>query len=268
MIGFFRRIRKGLLNDNKFTKYLLYAIGEITLVVIGILIALQINTWNDGMKARKVENNFFENILLDLEKDNEKLNYYSNFHTKRIEYLDTLLTYVRNPKRKMGLEKFGKYIEPLFYSVDPTNYSTTFESAKSTNTFNNIKEKKLLKILSQYYADFVLIENSFSSITRFVENQFEPLMHTLPEGYITKNSGDLVINEENVQKFYHKVASIRDYREIDYDYERILSNPLFENYIIGDMGRTYNIIGKIKSRQEMLNRLKNSIEQRNYPEQK
>ena len=268
MTGFFRRIRKGLLSENKFTKYLLYAIGEITLVVIGILIALQINTWNDGIKEKKVENIFFANILLDLEKDNEKLNYYSHFHSKRIEYLDTLLTYVRNPKRKMGLEKFGKYVEPIFYSVKPTNYSTTFESAKSTNTFNNFKEKELLKNLSQYYADFVLIENSFSSITRFVENQFEPLMYTLPEGYMTENTGDLVINEENVQEFYDKVASIEDNREIDYDYERILSTPILENYIIGDMGRTYNAIGKIKSRQEMLKRLKNNIKQRNYIEQK
>ena len=46
MIKFFRRIRQQLLTENKLAKYLLYAIGEIILVVIGILIALQINNWN------------------------------------------------------------------------------------------------------------------------------------------------------------------------------------------------------------------------------
>ncbi len=46
MIKFFRHIRKQLLTENKFSKYLLYAIGEIVLVVIGILIALSINNWN------------------------------------------------------------------------------------------------------------------------------------------------------------------------------------------------------------------------------
>ena len=46
MIKFFRKIRQKLLSENKFSKYLLYAIGEIILVVIGILLALQINTWN------------------------------------------------------------------------------------------------------------------------------------------------------------------------------------------------------------------------------
>ncbi|MFT6336478.1 MAG: hypothetical protein ACI86M_003478 [Saprospiraceae bacterium] len=46
MIKFFRKIRKRLLAEDKFSKYLIYTIGEIVLVVIGILIALQINNWN------------------------------------------------------------------------------------------------------------------------------------------------------------------------------------------------------------------------------
>lgn len=64
---FFRKIRQSLLHDNKFAKYLLYAIGEIILVVIGILIALQINTWNEWRKDRIKE----ENILHDLAKNIE-----------------------------------------------------------------------------------------------------------------------------------------------------------------------------------------------------
>jgi hypothetical protein len=53
MIPFFRRIRKKMADDNKPLKYMRYAIGEIVLVVIGILIALQINTWNEQRKAQK-----------------------------------------------------------------------------------------------------------------------------------------------------------------------------------------------------------------------
>ena len=52
MIKFFRKIRQKMLTENKFSKYLIYAIGEIILVVIGILIALSINTWNE----RRVNN--------------------------------------------------------------------------------------------------------------------------------------------------------------------------------------------------------------------
>ena len=54
MINFFRKIRKQLADDNKPLKYLGYAIGEIVLVVIGILIALQINNWNEERKEQKL----------------------------------------------------------------------------------------------------------------------------------------------------------------------------------------------------------------------
>lgn len=53
MFRFFRQIRQRLLTENRFTKYLLYAIGEIVLVVIGILIALQVNTWNDERSKQR-----------------------------------------------------------------------------------------------------------------------------------------------------------------------------------------------------------------------
>jgi len=53
MIKFFRKIRQNLLIENKTGKYFKYAIGEILLVVIGILIALQINNWNEQSKAKK-----------------------------------------------------------------------------------------------------------------------------------------------------------------------------------------------------------------------
>ncbi|MCW5518175.1 DUF6090 family protein [Muriicola sp. Z0-33] len=69
MIKFFRRIRQQLLTENKFSKYLIYAIGEIILVVIGILIALQINNWNQDKIETRKEIFHLENILNNLEND-------------------------------------------------------------------------------------------------------------------------------------------------------------------------------------------------------
>ena len=62
MIKFFRKIRQRLLTENKFSKYFLYAIGEIVLVVIGILIALQINNWNENQKEIKLEQGLLKNL--------------------------------------------------------------------------------------------------------------------------------------------------------------------------------------------------------------
>ena len=67
MTPFFRKIRKKLADDNKPAKYLRYAIGEILLVVIGILIALQINNWNTHRKERIREKVFIEQLSADLQ---------------------------------------------------------------------------------------------------------------------------------------------------------------------------------------------------------
>ena len=68
MIKFFRKIRQKLLSENKFSKYLIYAIGEIVLVVIGILIALQINNKNDERKAEESVKKFYKATILDLDE--------------------------------------------------------------------------------------------------------------------------------------------------------------------------------------------------------
>jgi hypothetical protein len=76
MLKFFRKIRQKLLADlpaskagNRVTRYLVYALGEILLVVIGILIALQINTWNEERKISKERNQFMQSIKEDLIAD-------------------------------------------------------------------------------------------------------------------------------------------------------------------------------------------------------
>ncbi|MCA0131076.1 DUF6090 family protein [Winogradskyella alexanderae] len=62
MIKFFRKIRYELMSENKGGKYFKYAIGEIVLVVVGILIALQINNWNEGKKTKKFEHEILRDI--------------------------------------------------------------------------------------------------------------------------------------------------------------------------------------------------------------
>ncbi|MEJ2114363.1 MAG: DUF6090 family protein [Flavobacteriaceae bacterium] len=66
MIKFFRNIRKNLLSEGKTGKYLKYAIGEIMLVVLGILIALQVNNWNQDRIARREADIFLDRLKQDL----------------------------------------------------------------------------------------------------------------------------------------------------------------------------------------------------------
>jgi hypothetical protein len=76
---FFRRIRRKLANDNQFLKYGRYAIGEIVLVVIGILMVLSINNWNAERKNHIKKRNYVQNIISDLKKNTFELNSFINY---------------------------------------------------------------------------------------------------------------------------------------------------------------------------------------------
>ena len=69
MLTFFRKIRKGLLDGGRTSKYLLYAFGEVALVVIGILIALQINNWNTQKQESKSLREYLGRISINVKSD-------------------------------------------------------------------------------------------------------------------------------------------------------------------------------------------------------
>jgi sensor domain CHASE-containing protein len=73
MIKLFRKIHQTLVMENNTSKYLTYAVGEIVLVVIGILIALSINTWNENRKLRQSEQDILNNLKTELITNKAKL---------------------------------------------------------------------------------------------------------------------------------------------------------------------------------------------------
>ncbi|RNC92080.1 MAG: hypothetical protein ED555_02940 [Allomuricauda sp.] len=93
MIKFFRRIRQKLLSENKFSKYLLYALGEIILVVIGILIALQINTWNGNKNNRAKEQLYLTSFQNDMQLNLAELDRVIEKSSQTIGTTDSLLRY-------------------------------------------------------------------------------------------------------------------------------------------------------------------------------
>jgi hypothetical protein len=74
MISFFRKIRQKLLTQNRVTQYLIYALGEIMLVMIGILLALQVNNWNEERKELKEEEKILANLNAEFKVNLDQLN--------------------------------------------------------------------------------------------------------------------------------------------------------------------------------------------------
>ena len=103
MIKFFRKIRQDLLRDNKIGDYLKYAVGEIVLVVIGILIALSINNWNESRKNDLEQALLVKNIIEDLRLDFIHINKSSEQVSNQMNLIDDLISKIFD--EKINLQK-------------------------------------------------------------------------------------------------------------------------------------------------------------------
>jgi hypothetical protein len=132
MIKLFRNIRQTLIMENKTSKYLKYAIGEIVLVVLGILIALQVNNWNEQRKTRleeiKILKDFQENLHITIENLNKAMA--TNIKAKNS--MNFLLDY---------MERDLPYKDSLKYNFGNTNFQWLYTI--STSVFDALKSKGL-----------------------------------------------------------------------------------------------------------------------------
>ena len=100
------------MEKNKTGKYLKYAVGEIILVVIGILIALQINNWNDNRVLVELQKDFILNIKEDLKMDRENLQNIISIQKEKYDYTQRLLNEMPNINQENK-----KQLDSLMYSV-------------------------------------------------------------------------------------------------------------------------------------------------------
>lgn len=105
MINFFRKIRRQLLTENKFSRYLIYAIGEITLVMIGILLALQVNNWNETNKIKKLEKSTLIEISNALESDLIQLSDLIRIRKKQDSNVSIIFDYLENDSINEALNR-------------------------------------------------------------------------------------------------------------------------------------------------------------------
>jgi hypothetical protein len=127
MIKFFRKIPQNLLMENKTGKYFKYAIGEIILVVIGILIALQINNWNENNKKNKLNTSYITSLIDDYTKDTIQLNSSINFNKLALQETDSIMASLSS--EDIELDDFVYYFKTFNRLIRTDN---TF----NTNSFN------------------------------------------------------------------------------------------------------------------------------------
>jgi hypothetical protein len=148
MIKFFRKIRQKLLSENKFNNYLIYAIGEIILVVIGILIALQINNWNENRKNKITEADYYCRILDDFELNEKLIDDTSELINNKINLCKELILDLNKIPNDRG-EILNKFVIALRQDVFvPSNIA--FEDITSSGQLKLLKDLELKNRLIQH----------------------------------------------------------------------------------------------------------------------
>jgi len=151
MIKFFRRIRFDLLENNKTGKYLKYAIGEIILVVIGILIALSINEWNDQKKNNEAELIYYCRILEDFELDKQRIEELEDESNYRIDLSKKILLDLDS-----GTKDKGTIINEFILASRSEVYESrnvAFKDLISSGNLKLLNDVSIKNSLIQYYSE-------------------------------------------------------------------------------------------------------------------
>ena len=163
MIKFFRKIRYNLMSENKTGKYFKYAIGEIILVVIGILIALQINNWNEARKTRDKEIVYLNNIKSDLENSVQQIETFILKRNTQIKTSNEIIEYFEG-KPIQNWNDFNKKLVDI-YSWDRFYLiKNTYEELKNSGNLSLISNndiKKGLQDLELLYAKLKIKESHY-----------------------------------------------------------------------------------------------------------
>jgi len=177
MIPFFRKIRKKMADDNKPMKYMRYAIGEILLVVIGILIALQVNNWNEINKDAKEEkvilSSFNEEFFLKKDKI-EKV---------RIEYgalvnsTEILMSLIGKPSAELQKKNIDSLLSS---SISISNYLPTeyvISDVLSSGKLSLLTSESFRKLLFRWTQEIKQKENSYSMLYQYFMEQLIPYLN-------------------------------------------------------------------------------------------
>ena len=189
MIKFFRKIRRKMLTENKFNKYLIYAIGEIALVVIGILIALSLNNWNQKKSERKLESRYIFSLIEDAKTDLSNFNNAIIVNEERVNIVDSLASMCFNytVKAKKDPELFIQnnkaYVHPFFV----THTDRTLAQLKNTGSMRLITDNSIVDALIEYEGYFEKLTNQQVWYENALNNLIESGIPVFNFKYIPKN---------------------------------------------------------------------------------
>ena len=197
MIKFFRHIRKDLMEKNKPGKYFKYAIGEIVLVVIGILVALQINNWNENQKKQQFEITILKNIQEDILADKIDCELNLQYLKETFKNEDLLLNFLLS--NSLQIPDSISYVNALGIDL-----LAIFQDASFNNLQNNdiglISNNNLYKKISRYYDFYASAISELENKHDFANTYDEKFIYFKKHFKVIDKRTNLQLSAENAWK--------------------------------------------------------------------
>jgi len=235
------------LNHNKTTKYFKYAIGEIMLVVIGILIALQINNWNENQKKFKIKQTYIDNLITDLTKDTIFMNknLLENYGYK--QNIDSSLTFINNTTP--NLDAIVKHVQNEF------NTGLRIINNYNDNTFGILISSGNIDLFSNKFTNELMelnrLQKSENLVSQRNANYFFETLNMYQSKYYNPNSA----NDELSNNEFLNTTLWQDKNTNDL-ISQYLNMKLQQAHTINRYIELTDLV--LKKSEEILNQLKNN----------
>jgi hypothetical protein len=215
MIKLFRNIRQNLLNEGKTTKYFKYAIGEIILVVIGILIALQVSNWNKQNEDRKLEKRYISELMLDLQQDSIFIADVRERSYQQMESKNKLAQFFEG--QQFTEDSLAVYFSSQWRPVPKFNpITTTLDELESTGNIRVIQNSTIRRKILETYNYYTTHINNTQERYHIQQNALVNLvMSKVP----------------NISVEFYKTTDKLDIKAVLNDYE--IKNSFFFNFANG-----------------------------------
>ncbi len=205
----FRKIREKLISGNKFSKYLMYAIGEIILVVIGILIALQINNWNQARKDDRALKEYLVKIKSHTIEDLRQLDTLIKYRTQLVDQCKKARIRVLDKTEDEDLFLFmscGVAFADYYFKSNTGGY----DALKNSTYFGKINNTPLDSLLTRYHGIVADIAENEKSYNEYVVNQEDYLStqfdRSLILAYAFLPQDSLIIRATPQSEYYEDFA--------------------------------------------------------------
>ena len=215
MFRFIREFRKNLLGNGQVRRYVFYAVGEIALVVIGILLALQIDSWKTERIQRKKELLYLQEIYANLDDDLENVIYSLDFNHRKDSIIQVCLTAILEEQSdaEIMMAIFGNMPVLAEFSVYTQN-RVAFDNMLSAENIDLISNDSLRTHISSFYSEDNLLfgmQDRVKELTRLFVDKTTPLL----------------MNRESINLIFGKPNQFAPAEDLDFRKNRILFGDLF-----------------------------------------